>query len=63
MRAALIQLDDRNHIFVTALHHIVCDGWSIGVLSNELKVLCDNYSRGVPSSLPEVSIQYADYAS
>jgi hypothetical protein len=45
------------------LHHIVCDGWSLGVLMHELVVLYDAFVAGRPSSLPALSIQYADFTS
>src|SRR5262249_2458714 len=43
-------------------HHIVCDGWSIGVLFRELSALYGAYTAGRPSPLSELPIQYADYA-
>ena len=44
------------------MHHIVSDGWSMGVLYRELSVLYEAYANGRPSPLPELPIQYADYA-
>ena len=44
------------------MHHIVCDAWSIALLMKEVMRLYDVYSRGNPSPLPELAIQYSDYA-
>ena len=56
LRASLIRLDAREHILVLNMHHIVSDEWSLGVLFRELSALYDG------SHLPELPIQYADYA-
>ena len=44
------------------MHHIVSDGWSMGVLVRELGALYEAFSAGQPSPLPELPVQYADYA-
>jgi hypothetical protein len=44
------------------MHHIISDGWSLGVLAHELAVLYDAFSAGEPSPMPELRIQYADFA-
>ncbi|MEJ0096570.1 MAG: amino acid adenylation domain-containing protein [Methylocella sp.] len=62
IRAQLIRLGDREHIALLTMHHIVSDGWSIGVLIKEIAALYAAYSQGRPSPLPELLIQYADYA-
>ncbi|MCQ4206657.1 non-ribosomal peptide synthetase [Streptomyces longispororuber] len=62
VRARLVRLSDDHHVLVLGLHHIASDGWSLGVLLNELGVLYDSFRRGRPSPLPELRIQYADYA-
>jgi amino acid adenylation domain-containing protein len=60
MRARLLKLADQEHELLITLHHIVCDGWSINVLLRELTHL---YLKNVdPSVLPQLSIQYADFA-
>jgi amino acid adenylation domain-containing protein len=50
------------HILLYALHHIISDGWSMGVMLQELATLYGAFSAGEPSPLPELAIQYADYA-
>ena len=45
------------------MHHIVSDGWSIGVFVDELTALYGAFQRGQPDPLPPLTIQYADYAS
>lgn len=60
-RALLIQLADDEYALLLAMHHIVSDGWSLGVLSDELSALYNAYRLGNPSPLPELPIQYADY--
>ncbi len=61
-RATLIRLDEDDHILLCSMHHIVSDGWSIGVLYRELSVLYQAFSQGHPSPLAGLPIQYADYA-
>jgi natural product biosynthesis luciferase-like monooxygenase protein len=62
-RARLLRLSDRNHILALTLHHIIIDGWSRGVLLNELAMLYPAFLRRQPSPLPELAIQYADFAA
>ena len=61
-RAKLLRCSEREHIFVMVLHHIICDGWSIGVLVRELFSGYTRYLRGDTSPSPPLPIQYADYA-
>ena len=61
-RASLITLGDDDHVLVLVMHHIVSDGWSMGVLSRELSVLYRVFSYSQRSPLAELPIQYADYA-
>ncbi|MES1241996.1 MAG: amino acid adenylation domain-containing protein [Acidobacteriota bacterium] len=63
MRAALLRLAGREHILVVAMHHIVTDGWSHEIFARELGHLYEAYSRGAEPSLPELPIQYADFAA
>lgn len=61
-QAALLQLEIDDHILVLNLHHILADGWSIGVLVRELGVLYPAFCQGHNAPLPELPIQYADFA-
>ncbi|HKQ60130.1 MAG TPA: amino acid adenylation domain-containing protein [Candidatus Polarisedimenticolaceae bacterium] len=61
-RLTLIRLGPDDHLLVAVLHHIVSDGWSGALLIRELAVLYEAFSRGASSPLPELPIQYADYA-
>ncbi|HEX7184129.1 MAG TPA: non-ribosomal peptide synthase/polyketide synthase [Thermoanaerobaculia bacterium] len=62
MRAAVLRLDERDHVLLLILHHIVTDGWSMGVLARDLTALYVAFSRGLPSPLPELAVQYADFS-
>ena len=64
LRAALLRLGTRatDHALLLTLHHIVADGWSMGVLLRELATLYAAFAAGRPSPLPELPIQYADFA-
>src|SRR3981081_4506680 len=50
------------HVLVLAIHHVASDGWSIGVLVREVEALYAAFAQGLPSPLPELPVQYADYA-
>ena len=54
VRATLLELHDADHVLLVTMHHIVSDGWSMGVFSRELTQLYDAYSAGRPSPLPEL---------
>ena len=62
LRLTVLQLAEDEHVLMLTMHHIVSDGWSMTVLMRELIVLYDAFSRGESSPLPELQIQYADYA-
>ncbi len=62
-RATLLRLDVEQHILILAMHHIVSDEWSLGILHQELSALYEAFTRGEPSPLPDLPIQYADYAA
>ena len=62
LRVTLLKLAGTHHILLLTLHHIISDGWSMGVLMQELGVLYTAFLRGQPSPLSELSIQYADFA-
>jgi amino acid adenylation domain-containing protein/non-ribosomal peptide synthase protein (TIGR01720 family) len=61
-RARLLRLEPRVHVLVVTMHHIVTDGWSIGILMRELGALYGAYTRGEASPLADPALQYADYA-
>jgi hypothetical protein len=63
VRAALVQTDDDRSVFVVCLHHIVCDGWSTGILTRELSECYAAYDEGRPPTLDPLSVQYPDYAA
>ncbi len=62
IRATLLQMDATSHVLLLTMHHIVSDGWSMGILIDELTALYQAFSENRPSPLPELPIQYADYA-
>ena len=62
LRVILFQLAADEHILLLVVHHIAFDGWSLGVLFDELGVLYQAFSTNQPSPLPELAIQYADFA-
>ncbi len=61
LRARLLRLGDREHVLVVVTHHVVFDG-SVGVFFRELSALYGAFARGEPSPLPDLPIQYADFA-
>ncbi len=61
-RVALIRREPTQHVLSCTLHHIAADGWSIGVLLRDLSALYEAACTGEPARLPELSVQYADYA-
>ena len=63
VRARLLSMADNEHVLLLTMHHIISDGWSMGVLVEEMAQLYEGYSRGEESRLPELAIQYADYAA
>ncbi|WP_163973487.1 non-ribosomal peptide synthetase, partial [Myxococcus sp. CA018] len=62
LRATLLKEGEEAHVLVLVMHHIVSDGWSMGVLVRELVALYEAYSQGRESPLAELEVQYADYA-
>jgi non-ribosomal peptide synthetase component F/acyl carrier protein len=62
-RGRLLRYQDDEHVLLVTLHHIIADGWSIGILVNELSRLYAAYYRGEADPLAPLSIQYADYAA
>ena len=62
MRVGLLRLGEEDHIVHFMMHHIICDAWSLGVLTREIMVLYEAFVKGEPSPLPEITLQYADYS-
>nr|NCS25718.1 amino acid adenylation domain-containing protein [Microcystis aeruginosa BS13-02] len=62
IRATLLKLSDTEHFLLICLHHIVSDGWSMGVFIEELTTLYNAYTKGLEPLLQELPIQYADFA-
>ena len=63
LRFTLVRLGDTEHAGLLTMHHIISDGWSVGVLLNELAPIYEAFLRSEPSPLPELRIQYADFAA
>ncbi|HUB90726.1 MAG TPA: amino acid adenylation domain-containing protein, partial [Dyella sp.] len=63
IRAQLIMLDDEDQVLQVTQHHIISDGWSIGIFARELNVLYAACLSGLANPLPPLAIQYADYAA
>ena len=62
MRVRLLRLDDQEHVLLVTMHHIVSDGWSMGVLVREVGALYTAFVQGVTSPLAPLTVQYADFA-
>ncbi|MFH0303363.1 condensation domain-containing protein, partial [Bradyrhizobium sp. 31Argb] len=63
IRGRLIRLSDEAHVFLLTQHHIVSDGWSLGVLVRELTQLYQAFVAGDDDPLPPLALQYPDYAA
>jgi amino acid adenylation domain-containing protein len=62
IRVRLLRLSKQNHILIVTLHTIIADEWSLNILADELAMLYEAYSAGEPCPLPDLPIQYGDYA-
>jgi amino acid adenylation domain-containing protein len=62
LRARLARIDEGDWALLVAMHHVVGDGWSMGIFFRELSTLWSAFANGLPSPLPEPPLQYADYA-
>jgi amino acid adenylation domain-containing protein len=62
LRMTLLRLTDDRYVLLRAIHHIIFDGWSLGILNSELSEIYKSLTRCVPAHLPELSVQYADYS-
>jgi amino acid adenylation domain-containing protein len=63
LRVKLLRLSEQEYVTLLTMHHIVSDEWSIDVLVRELATLYQAFCQGKPSPLPEIEIQYADFAA
>ncbi|HEX6747472.1 MAG TPA: amino acid adenylation domain-containing protein [Longimicrobium sp.] len=62
-RARLLRLGDDDHVLLMCVHHIVSDGWSMGVIQREMERLYAAFAAGLPDPLAPPALQYADYAA
>jgi acyl carrier protein len=63
MRLALLRLDDREHVLLITMHHIICDAWSIGVFMRELVAFYNGFTSETNPSVPALPVQYIDFAA
>ncbi|HEX8361990.1 MAG TPA: condensation domain-containing protein, partial [Longimicrobium sp.] len=63
IHGTLVKMGEDDHVLLITMHHIVSDGWSIGVLTHELSALYSAFLRGDEDPLPPLPVQYADYAA
>jgi len=61
-RVTLVQLTEDSHVFLLTMHHIISDVWSISLFLQELSTLYETFKKGETNSLPDLVIQYADFA-
>jgi len=62
LRATLLEVDEDEYRLLLVIHHIATDGWSMGVLLRELGALYEAFRNGQPARLPDLPIQYRDFA-
>ena len=62
LRFTLVQMDEADYVFLLSMHHIISDGWSMGVFWTELSAIWEAFGSGLPSPLRELAIQYSDFA-
>jgi amino acid adenylation domain-containing protein len=62
VRFRLVKSSDTEHALLLTMHHIISDGWSLGVITQELASLYQAFAAGQQSPLPELAVQYADFA-
>jgi amino acid adenylation domain-containing protein len=63
IRAKLLRMDDTEHVLLLTMHHIASDGWSLALITRELAQFYKAFQTGKASPLPELPVQYADYAA
>jgi len=61
-RARLLRVKEQDHILIVTKHHMITDAWSSNVFIRELVAIYDAYSKGQPTPLAEMPVQYSDYA-
>ena len=62
VRIGLIHLSDTQHVMILTLHHIVADGWSLGIIVEEFSILYESYAKGKRPRLADNHLQYGDFA-
>jgi amino acid adenylation domain-containing protein len=62
LRVTLLRTSARGHVMLITMHHIISDGWSVGVFIRELSILYNAFVAGEAGSLPPLRIQYADFS-
>ncbi|OLE00767.1 MAG: hypothetical protein AUI36_44290 [Cyanobacteria bacterium 13_1_40CM_2_61_4] len=62
LRLSLLRLSSQEHVLLLTMHHIISDGWSMGILVGEMTVIYQALNTEQPINLPELQIQYADFA-
>lgn len=63
LRTSVLHVAPDDHVLLVAMHHIVADGWSVGLLVREVSALYAAFASGHPSPLPELPVQYPDFAA
>ncbi|MFN6540774.1 MAG: amino acid adenylation domain-containing protein [Nostoc sp. EkiNYC01] len=61
IKTSLLRLAQQEHWLIVNMHHIITDGWSFSLLLEELRTLYEAFANGLPSPLPELPVQYADF--
>ena len=62
IRASVIRMDEEEHVVQVTMHHIISDGWSLGIFCREFSTLYEAFAAGNPTPLPDLPIQYGDFA-
>lgn len=62
LRVTLLKFREDRHVALFSMHHIASDGWSVGVFIKEFNVLYSAFSQGMENPLPDLDVQYSDYA-
>jgi amino acid adenylation domain-containing protein len=63
LRVIIAQIKTDEFLLIVTMHHIISDGWSLGIFIQELSTIYQNYLQGKSSALPDLTIQYADFAN